>query len=49
MPGIVPKLSGTPGATEWVGPALGEHTEAILSEMGYSEERIRNLRTQAVI
>lgn len=49
MPGIVPKLSGTPGATEWVGPALGEHTEAILSEMGYSEERIRNLRAQAVI
>lgn len=49
MPGIVPKLSSTPGGTEWVGPALGEHTDAILTEMGYSRERIGDLRTRAVI
>jgi formyl-CoA transferase len=26
LPGIVPKLSATPGTTHWLGPALGEHT-----------------------
>lgn len=49
MPGIVPKLSATPGSTEWVGPALGEHTDAILQEMGYSRETIDALRAKAVI
>lgn len=49
MPGIVPKLSSTPGSTEWVGPALGEHTEVILGEMGYSTEQIGDLRKRAVI
>ncbi len=28
MPGIVPKLSDTPGSSDWVGPELGEHTNA---------------------
>ena len=27
MPGIVPKLSDTPGEVHWQGPTLGEHTE----------------------
>jgi formyl-CoA transferase len=27
LPGIVPKLSATPGTTRWLGPSLGEHTE----------------------
>ena len=27
MSGVVPKLSATPGGSEWIGPALGEHTE----------------------
>ncbi len=27
MPGIVPKLSETPGEVSWQGPALGEHTD----------------------
>ncbi len=35
LPGIVPKLSDTPGATEWIGPKLGEHTEEILRGLGY--------------
>jgi formyl-CoA transferase len=34
IPGIVPKLSLTPGETRWLGPALGEHTEEILSSLG---------------
>ncbi|MHC5532955.1 CaiB/BaiF CoA transferase family protein [Priestia megaterium] len=32
IPGIVPKLSQTPGSTEWIGPKLGQHNEEILGE-----------------
>lgn len=33
VPGIVPKLSGTPGAIQRRGPLLGEDTEAVLSRL----------------
>src|SRR5882757_2478313 len=36
VPGIVPKLSETPGATRWLGPALGEHTDEVLGSIGVS-------------
>lgn len=49
MPGIVPKLSATPGGSDWVGPALGEHTDALLAQLGYSPEQIADLRQQGVI
>lgn len=49
MPGIVPKLSDTPGATHWVGPELGEHTQAILQELGYSAEQIAALRSDGAV
>ncbi len=35
LPGIVPKLSDTPGATAWIGPALGAHTAEVLTALGY--------------
>ncbi|MCT6834000.1 MAG: CoA transferase, partial [Acinetobacter baumannii] len=35
MPGIVPKLSETPGQVKWRGPELGEHTESVLKQYGY--------------
>lgn len=49
MPGIIPKLSATPGSTEWTGPALGEHTDALLSDLGYLPEQIEALRKREVI
>ncbi|WP_137938122.1 CaiB/BaiF CoA-transferase family protein [Chitinivorax sp. B] len=49
IPGIVPKLSDTPGSTEWLGPKLGEHTESILINLGMVSEQIRVLRTCGVI
>jgi len=49
IPGIVPKLSLTPGETRWLGPALGEHTETILRKLGYPPEEIVRLRSEDVI
>ncbi len=49
MPGIVPKLSETPGTTKWVGPQLGEHTQSVLEGLGYSSEEIQQLRKGGAI
>ncbi len=49
MPGIVPKLSETPGETHWVGPALGEHTDAVLAALGYDAARIARMRAEGAI
>ena len=49
LPGIVPKLSATPGAMEWVGPKLGEHTDQVLRGIGYSDQDIARLRAAGTI
>ncbi|MDQ5907805.1 MAG: hypothetical protein QG590_2290 [Pseudomonadota bacterium] len=49
MPGVVPKLSETPGGTEWVGPALGEHTAVVLAGLGYDAAAIAALRQAGAI
>lgn len=49
IPGIVPKLSATPGATHWLGPTLGEHTGVVLSQLGYSADEQVALRKECVI
>ncbi len=49
MPGIVPKLSETPGGVEWTGPQLGEHNAQVLGKLGYSAERIAELKAAGTI
>lgn len=49
MPGIVPKLSDTPGRVDWQGPALGEHTDALLAGLGLSPDEIIGLRAKGVV
>ena len=49
MPGIVPKLSDTPGGVEWTGPQLGEHNAEVLGELGYSAEDIAALKAGGAI
>ena len=49
LPGIVPKLSETPGQTRWVGPTLGEHNTEILESLGYDEAKRADLQQRGVI
>jgi crotonobetainyl-CoA:carnitine CoA-transferase CaiB-like acyl-CoA transferase len=50
VPGIVPKLSETPGEINWNGPRLGEHNEEIFTEfLNFSFEDFKNLKEQGVI
>lgn len=49
VPGIVPKLSLTPGAQHRAAPALGQDTQAVLREVGVSEAQIAALRARGVI
>lgn len=49
MPGIVPKLSDTPGTADWVGPELGAHNHEVLSALGYSAEAIADLKKTGAI
>jgi crotonobetainyl-CoA:carnitine CoA-transferase CaiB-like acyl-CoA transferase len=49
MPGIVPKLSETPGEVNWQGPSLGQHTSSVLSDLGMSEADIARLKADGVV
>ncbi|MBX8502043.1 CoA transferase [Pseudomonas cichorii] len=49
MPGIVPKLSETPGQVNWQGPALGQHTEPVLAELGFSDSDIQRFKAGGVV
>ncbi|OLN23046.1 carnitine dehydratase [Domibacillus antri] len=50
MPGIVPKMSETPGEIEWAGPKLGQHTDEILKEkIHLSDEQINALKEHGII
>lgn len=49
MLGIPTKLSATPGKIRLMPPLLGEHTEEILKEIGYADEKIRALKADDII
>jgi len=49
VPGIIPKLSRTPGAIRTQAPKLGEHTDEVLHEIGYSEAEIARLREAHIL
>jgi formyl-CoA transferase len=49
VPGIVPKLSATPGAIRSAAPRLGEHTEEVLKSIGYSPAEIGELMKNKII
>ncbi|MFS8975564.1 CaiB/BaiF CoA transferase family protein [Cupriavidus necator] len=49
VPGVVPKLSGSPGAIHDRAPTLGEHTDAVLKQAGFDDAAIADLRARKVI
>lgn len=49
VPGIVPKLSRTPGAHQRNAPRLGQDTDAVMRELGISDEQIAALKKRGVI
>ena len=50
MQNAFPRLSETPGEVRWPGPALGEHTEAVLGEkLGLAADRIAALKAAGVV
>jgi crotonobetainyl-CoA:carnitine CoA-transferase CaiB-like acyl-CoA transferase len=42
-------LSDTPGGIRHRAPVLGEHTDAIMTELGYSKAQIATLREKGVV
>ena len=44
LPGVVPKLSATPGRTRWLGPQLGEHTKEVLESIGVTTEQYERMK-----
>ena len=49
VPGIVPKLSDTPGGLNWVGPDLGEHTQEVLLSLGYDAAQIEAMCARKIV
>ena len=50
IPGIIPKLSETPGSTEWLGPALGHHNREIYGGLlGLSEDELAKMEVKGMI
>lgn len=49
VPGVVPKLLGTPGTVRSSAPGLGDDTDAVLRDLGLTDQDIDALRGKGVI
>ncbi|MES2913229.1 MAG: CaiB/BaiF CoA-transferase family protein [Pseudomonadota bacterium] len=49
LPGIVPKLSLTPGGHRRNAPALGQDTDAVLKELGLTAQQIQGLKDKGIV
>lgn len=49
VPGVIPKLSRTPGAIRMLAPSIGEDTDEILRSIGISEMQIASLKERGII
>jgi len=49
VPGVLPKLSATPGRIGDGGPTLGQHTDDVLDELGIDHETRAKLRQVGII
>ena len=49
LPGIIPKLSATPGSHRRNAPALGQDTDSVLKELGLTPEQIQGLKDKGIV
>ena len=49
LPGVVPVLSETPGEIRTPAPKLGEHTDEVLRQIGFSDHDIEGLRARKIV
>ena len=49
VPGVVPRLSATPGAIRSAAPKLGEHTDEVLKDIGFSGAEISTMRKERIV
>ena len=49
MQNVFPRLSASPGGIRWTGARLGQHTNEVLSEVGYTPTEIADLRENGAI
>ena len=49
VPGVLPKLSRTPGRIGAGGPQLGEHSNDVLAGLGLSDAQVAGLRERGII
>jgi glutaryl-CoA transferase len=48
-PGIPVRMSETPPSVRRAPPLLGEHTDEVLSELGYEPDEIKRLRAEGAV
>lgn len=49
VPGVVPKLSRSPGTRDRLAPGLGQDTVSVLNDIGLSAEQIRQLIERGIV
>ena len=49
VPGVVPKLMGTPGSVRSAAPRLGDDTDSVLASLGLDGAAIAELRSRGVV
>jgi len=48
VPGVIPKLSRTPGSIKTLAPEIGENTDEILKSIGLNDEQVKSLKERGV-
>jgi formyl-CoA transferase len=49
VPGIIPKLSRTPGSHRRNAPTIGQDTDAVLHDIGLTEAQIQALKDKGIV
>ena len=49
IPAILPKLTGTPGGTDWPGGEVGSHTDELLQKLGLDQDAIANCKERGIV